>query len=74
MLSARVRLLSGTAGSPFTLVADRAKIGRLSIPDFLVDWIVRPFDPTLAPRRLPIEVTLGPIRIEPGRIEIGERR
>jgi len=73
-LYARVRLLSGGAESPFTLVADRVKIGRLPVPDMLTDWIVRQFDPTLALRRLPIEVTLSPIRIEPGRIAIGERQ
>jgi hypothetical protein len=39
----------------------------------LIDWIVRQFDPTLALRKLPFEVTLAPIRIEPGRIVIGER-
>jgi hypothetical protein len=73
-LYARVRLLSGSAESPFTLVADRVKIGPLPVPDMLTDWIVRQFDPTLAMRRLPIEVTLSPIRIEPGRIAIGERQ
>jgi len=70
---ARVRLSSGSADSPFTLIADRVKIGRLPVPDVLVDWVVRQFDPSLALRRLPIEVTLSPIRIEPGRIVIAER-
>ncbi|HEX7215105.1 MAG TPA: LmeA family phospholipid-binding protein [Methylomirabilota bacterium] len=72
-LYARVRLVSGTAESPFTLIADRVRVGRLPIPDMLIDWIVRQFDPSLALRKLPIEVTLSPIRIEPGRIVIGER-
>jgi hypothetical protein len=72
-LSARVRLLSDSGPSPFTLLADRVRIGRLPIPDVLTDWIVRQFDPSLALRKLPIEVTLAPIRIEPGRIVIGER-
>jgi 4-amino-4-deoxy-L-arabinose transferase-like glycosyltransferase len=71
-LYARVRLMSGTAASPFTLIADRVRVGRLPVPDALVDWIVRQFDPTLALRKLPIEVSLAPIRIEPGRIVIGE--
>jgi dolichyl-phosphate-mannose-protein mannosyltransferase/DUF2993 family protein/glycosyl transferase family 22 (putative mannosyltransferase) len=70
---ARVRLSSGNADSPFTLIADRVKIGRLPVPDMLVDWVVRQFDPSPALRRLPIEVTLSPIRIEPGRIVIAER-
>ena len=72
-LYARVRLASGSGGSPFTLIADRVRVGRLPIPDALIDWIVRQFDPTLALRKLPIEVTLAPIHIEPGRIVIGER-
>jgi hypothetical protein len=70
-LYARVRLVSGTTASPFTLIADRVRVGRLPIPDMLIDWIVRQFDPSLALRKLPIEVTLSPIRIEPGRIVIG---
>jgi Dolichyl-phosphate-mannose-protein mannosyltransferase/LmeA-like phospholipid-binding/Alg9-like mannosyltransferase family len=72
-LFARVRLESGSGESPFTLLADRVRIGKLPVPDALIDWIVRQFDPTLALRKLPIEVTLSPIRIEPGRIVIGER-
>jgi hypothetical protein len=71
-LSARVRLLSDNGPSPFTLLADRVRIGRLPIPDMLTDWVVRQFDPSLALRKLPIEVTLSPIRIEPGRIVIGD--
>ncbi|HEU4440380.1 MAG TPA: LmeA family phospholipid-binding protein [Methylomirabilota bacterium] len=71
-LYARVQLASGRGGSPFTLIADRVRVGRLPIPDALIDWIVRQFDPTLALRKLPIEVSLAPIRIEPGRIVIGQ--
>ena len=72
-LYARVRLRSGRGESPFTLLADRVRIGTVPVPDVLIDWIVRQFDPSLALRKLPIEVTLSPIRIEPGRIVIGER-
>jgi hypothetical protein len=37
-----------------------------------VDWIVRNFDPTPRLRRLPMPVSLAPIRIETGRLAIGE--
>jgi hypothetical protein len=36
-----------------------------------VDWIIRHFDPTPGLRRLPVPVTLAPVRIRPGRIEVG---
>jgi len=37
-----------------------------------VNWIVRNFDPTPRLRRLPMPVSLAPIRIERGRLEVGE--
>ena len=46
VLSARVRPLSGTAGSPFTLVADRVKIGRLPHPTF---WSIGSSDSSTRP-------------------------
>jgi hypothetical protein len=47
------------------------RVGGVPVPDFLTEWIVRHFDPTLALKRLQIPVTIAPVRIVPGRIEIG---
>jgi len=37
----------GMPMSPFTLLADRVRIGKLPVPDALIDWIVRQFDSRL---------------------------
>jgi hypothetical protein len=70
-ISARVGLHASATGSPFALTTERVKLGALSVPDSLTNWIVRQFDPSPALRRLPITVVLSPIAIRPGRIEIG---
>ena len=70
-ITARVQLLPGREGSPFTLGADQVKVGPVPVPDLLTSWIVRQFDPTPALRRLPITVVLDSVSIKPGRIEIG---
>jgi dolichyl-phosphate-mannose-protein mannosyltransferase/DUF2993 family protein len=71
-IGARVHLTSGAGERPLALAVDHVRFANLPIPDLLADWIVRQFDPTLALRRLPARVTIAPIRIEPGRIVIGE--
>jgi hypothetical protein len=72
-LRARIRFGPADRDRPFTLIVERISIGGIRMPGFLVDWIMRHFDPTPALRRLPIPVTLAPVRILPGRIEIGEK-
>jgi hypothetical protein len=72
-LRARIRFGPADRDRPFTLIVERVSIGGIRMPGFLVDWIMRHFDPTPALRRLPIPVTLAPVRILPGRIEIGEK-
>jgi hypothetical protein len=37
-----------------------------------VNWIVRNFDPTPRLRRLPMPVSMAPIRIQRGRLEVRE--
>jgi LmeA-like phospholipid-binding len=69
--TARVGLLSGSGDSPFSIVADHVELAGLPVPRFLVDWVVRHFDPTLRLRHLPVPVSLGKIRIRPGRVEVG---
>jgi 4-amino-4-deoxy-L-arabinose transferase-like glycosyltransferase len=72
-LRARIRFGPADRDRPFTLIVERVSIGGIHMPGFLVDWIMRHFDPTPALRRLPIPVTLAPVRILPGHIEIGEK-
>ncbi len=69
--TARVGLLSGGGDSPFSIVVDDVEVAGLPVPGFLVDWVVRHFDPTLRLRNLPVPVSLGRIRIRPGRVEVG---
>jgi len=69
-LAARLRLGPGHDDAPFALVIDDVLVGGVALPDLLARWIVRHLDPTPRLRRLPVPVTLAPIRIVPGRLEI----
>jgi len=68
---ARVAVRAGTDEAPLTLQVDQVRVAGVPIPDLFVDWLVRNFDPTLRLKGLPVPVSLGRIRILPGRIEIG---
>jgi hypothetical protein len=70
-LRARIRFGPADRDRPFTLIVERVSIGGVHVPGFLVDWIMRHFDPTPGLRRLPVPVTVAPVRIRPGRIEVG---
>jgi DUF2993 family protein/dolichyl-phosphate-mannose-protein mannosyltransferase len=70
-VSARVRFVASPGDRPVSLEVEDVRIGPVAVPDVLANWVVRHFDPTLALRRLPMPVTVGPIRIRPGRIEVG---
>ena len=67
-----VQVLGGDI--PVALRVDDVRIAGLPVPGFLVDWVVRHFDPTPRLRNLPVPVSVGAIHIRPGRIEIGEAR
>ena len=71
-LSARLALTAGAPPAPFALSAADVRYGRVSFPGFLVDWIVRNFDPTPRLRRLPMPVSMAPMRIQRERLEVGE--
>jgi hypothetical protein len=71
-LSARLALTAGAPPAPFALSAADVRYGGVSFPGFLVDWIVRNFDPTPRLRRLPMPVSMAPIRIQRERLEVGE--
>jgi hypothetical protein len=70
-LSARLSIAAGPSPRPFTLHAADVRYGGVRLPPLLVDWIVRHFDPTPRLRRLPMPVSLAPIRIAGGRLEVG---
>ena len=69
-LAGRLRLGPGQGDAPFSLVIDDVRVGGMALPDLPMRWIVRHLDPSPRLRRLPVPVTLGPIRIVPGRLEI----
>ena len=62
---------AGRAPAPFTLHVDGVSYGGVRLPGLLVRWIVRNFDPTPRLRRLPMAVSVAPISIGAGRVEIG---
>jgi Dolichyl-phosphate-mannose-protein mannosyltransferase/LmeA-like phospholipid-binding len=69
--SARVSV-EGVAGDPpFALRVQDVRMAGLPVPRVLVDWVVRHFDPSPRLRNLPVPISVAPIRIHPGRLEIG---
>ena len=64
--------MEGQPDRPLVLNADALTVSGVPVPGFLTSWILRQFDPGPALGRLPVKVTLGPIRIGPGRLQIGE--
>ncbi len=73
-ITARVQLAPSSEDRSLALTVGRVRVAGIPVPDILADWIVRQFDPTLALRRLPALVTVPAVRIQPGRIEIGNRQ
>jgi len=69
--SARVGVGPATAQSPFSLKIADLRLAGIPISGFLVDWVVRQFDPTLRLAALPVPVSIMPIQIKPGRLEVG---
>lgn len=70
-IEAQVRFLAQAGDRPLALEVDSVRIGGVPVPQLLTGWIVRHFDPTLGLKRLRVPVTLAPVRILAGRIEIG---
>jgi len=69
---ARVSVRVQTADPPLALRVDDVRIAGVPVPGFLVDWVVRNFDPTPRLRNLPVPVSFGTVHFRPGRIEIGD--
>jgi hypothetical protein len=70
-LRARLGVEAGPAPMPFSLQADGVRYGGVRLPPLLVRWVVRNFDPTPRLRRLPMTVSLAPISIDAGRLDVG---
>ena len=62
-VSARVRLQSAP-DRPFSLAADHVRVGPVPVPDLLVNWVIRNYDPSARiAARLPFPVELGRISV-----------
>jgi hypothetical protein len=62
-ITARVRMLPA-ADRPFALEAERVRVGGVPVPDVLVNWVIRNFDPT--PRlasRMPFPAQIGRVTV-----------
>lgn len=70
-LSARLSVAAGPPPVPFTLAATDVRYGGVRLPRLLVYWIVRHFDPAPRLRRLPMPISLAPVRIQDGRLDVG---
>lgn len=70
-VAARVRFVAPAEGL-FTLVADRVTVGGLPVPAFLVDWVMRSFDPSRGlASRLRFPVAIRPVTVTPASVRIG---
>jgi hypothetical protein len=73
-VSARVRLRSDP-DRPVVLQADGVRVGGVPVPDVLVNWVIRHFDPF--PRiasRLPFPVELGRVTVADQAVRISRQR
>jgi dolichyl-phosphate-mannose-protein mannosyltransferase/DUF2993 family protein len=72
-VSARVKVLPA-ADRPFVLRAERVRVAGVPVPDLLVNWVMRNFDP--APRiasRLPFPVEIGRVSVHDGTLTISSQ-
>jgi plasmid stabilization system protein ParE len=73
-VSARIRV-TPAPDRPFALLADRVRVGGVTIPSLLVDWVVRNLDPSRRiASRLPVPVEIGDVGIAPDAVRIGGAR
>ncbi len=73
-VSARVRVLPSADG-PFALEVERVRVGRVPVPDALVNWVIRGLDPSprLASRaRFPVEI--GRVSVRDAALRISSER
>jgi hypothetical protein len=56
--------LQPAADRPFALEADHVRVGLVPVPDVLVNWVIRNYDPSARiAARLPFPIELGRISV-----------
>jgi len=65
-VTARVRL-ARALDRPFALSVEHVRVGGVPVPDALVNWVVRNFDPT------PKIASRVPFPVEIGRVSVGDQ-
>jgi hypothetical protein len=70
-VSAHVRLVPSPE-RPFAMLSDGVRLGWVPVPDLLVDWVMRAFDPSLKlAARAPMPVEIAPLSVSPAGVVIG---
>jgi Dolichyl-phosphate-mannose-protein mannosyltransferase/LmeA-like phospholipid-binding len=70
-VTGRVRVVPAPGDLPIALVPEGVRVGRVAVPDALVDWVTRQFDPTgRVARRLAMPVKIGRVTVQPAGITI----
>jgi hypothetical protein len=74
-VTGRVRVVPAPAAAlPFVLVPEHVRIGSLPLPDTVVGWVMRQYDPTgRIARRLAMPLTVGSIAVRPDAVIIGTK-
>jgi hypothetical protein len=71
-VTGRVRVVPAVAPLPLALVPEDVRIGAVALPDVMVGWVMRQYDPTgRIARRLAMPVTVGRVTIDRAAITIG---
>ena len=70
-VNALARALELPIETVIAAIREPSDFAGLPVPDALVDWVVRHFDPTNRLRNLPVPVSIAPMQIKSGRFEIG---
>jgi hypothetical protein len=71
-VSARVRVLAAT-GRPFALAPADVRLGGIPVPELLVDWVFRNFDPSARlGDRLPVPLELAAVRVTAAAVRIAD--
>ena len=70
-VTGRVRVVPVPAALPVALVPEDVRVGAVALPDALVGWVMRQYDPTgRIARRLAMPVTIGRITVGPTAVTI----
>ena len=74
-VTGRVRVVPASATPlPVVLVPEDVRIGSLPLPDTVVGWVMRQYDPTgRIARRLAMPVSVGAITVQPAAVTIGAK-